>query len=212
MRRWWRFILGVDQVLPWASRLPTAPGRVSPRRATHFLCWCKESKQRKHLEDRTSMWESVFAAPCVRHRGLFAASRKALLDSATDAGASAPAPARSVTWVEKRFGPGMEGPFAAMDECAAASSGHDWDRWHLSSKALRDVPDRCLSLTRQRRMTDSHMGVQVLSLPTFFAPAKKVGRPPGRNPGRGRWRPDNPHRTTAPRCQRLQPSPGLSPC
>ncbi len=29
------------------------PGRVSPRQATYFLCWCKESRQRKHLERRS---------------------------------------------------------------------------------------------------------------------------------------------------------------
>ena len=35
----------------------------------------------------------------------------------------------------------------------------------------------------QRKMTTPGMVCRVLSLPTLFAPAKKVGRPPGRTPG-----------------------------
>ena len=97
-----------------------------------------------------------------------------------------------------RRGPaGRRGCFAAVAERAKAASHRLCCRWHLSSKALREPPDRCQHRTRRCRMTGSHMGVQVLSLLTFFAPAKKVGRPPGRNPGRGRWGKANPRQHAA---------------
>ena len=109
------------------SRWPTAPGRVSARQPTSFLCWCKERTQRKHLEYRTSMWESVLAGPCVQHAGLFAASRKALLDSATDAGAGTRPLAHSVTRVDGALRAGvavsLQWPSAPKPRVTASAIG-----------------------------------------------------------------------------------------
>ena len=169
-----------------ASRSPTAPGRVSARRPTSFLCGCKERTQRNHLEVRTSMWERVIAGPCVQHLVLFAASRKALLDSATDPAGGMRTLAHSVTWVDESLR-------------ASWAVSRQWTSARTVRAGASGIGGICRARLCERSPTDAGPGCggfgaptptwvfQVLSLPTFFAPAKKVGRPPGRNPGRGRW-------------------------
>ena len=88
------------------------------------------------------------------------------------------------------------GPPAAPDNSKWWHADPWWssapaDRWPaavpsrgLSSKALRD-PQRQIS-GAQRSMTEEEpSALQVLSLLTFFAPAKKVSRPRGRPPPPG---------------------------
>ncbi len=160
------------------SRWPTAPGRVSARRPTSFLCWCKERTQRKHLEYRTSIWESVIAGPCVQDLALFAASRKALLDSCH-------LPRRRHAHGGALGHPGRREParqrgcFAATDECANGSSWRLWDRWPLSSKALREEPDRCRARVRGLRSADSHMGISGAFFAYFLCTSKESRSPAG---------------------------------
>ncbi len=143
--------------------------RVSPRRATYFLCWCKGSRQRKHLK---SIFH-VATARCAPGGG-GSGSRPWGLDSAT--------------WTSGA--PGTAGDFEEYKEAGArfslssieragASGGHGADK----SRCRAPLGETWGATTRSAASGQLVKNrFQVLSLLPFFAPAKKGSRPPGRDP------------------------------
>ncbi len=57
-------VAGCGAVPPFGGEFdsPPPPAGISPRRATYFLCWCKESRQRKHLKHPLGPWSSTAGA------------------------------------------------------------------------------------------------------------------------------------------------------
>ncbi len=124
-----------------------AAGRVSPRRASHFLCWCKESNQRKHL-NTISLAVTGRCAPAGGGDAHRAHER-----------------AKHQWWCQAKP-PSIQRPV-------------DFERAHA-----RDSSPVALH-GAQRPWPASQIVFNVLSLVTFFARAKKVTRPPGRDPAGG---------------------------
>jgi len=183
---------------------------VSAPRPTHFLCWCKESKPRKHLEYnaacggrrsqrslRSSRWRARSRAASARQGHL--RQRSGAKDNSL--GHPRQAFIATVQFVPHRC--------ARYRETARVYSERSDARWTTGSRvpafrcpnglagrqqqshsrpcrapAARDRaqhrPER--SDRRLRQPPHAALVSQVLSWLTFFAPAKKVSRLRGRNP------------------------------
>jgi len=74
-------------------------------------------------------------------------------------------------------GQGRRRKRSVRPELTSAPRSEENDRWCF-------WPERTGQTKARLRSGPSHQDIKVLSLPTFFAPAKKVGRPPGRDPAR----------------------------
>jgi hypothetical protein len=211
---------------------------VSAPRPTHFLCWCKESKPRKHLEYnaacgggrrhrslRSSRW---------RARSRAAGARQGHLHQRSGAWANPLGHPRQALFEALRY---MPHRCARYRETGRAYSERSDARWATGSRVpafrcpngLAGVPLRSHSRPcrapaardrahhrpersdrRLRQPPHAAFVFQVLSWLTFFAPAKKVSRPRGRNP-RLQCKPTQ-GRRPAKRTQRQAGDNGPAPC
>ncbi len=183
---------------------------VSAPRPTHFLCGCKESKPRKHLEYnaacggarrhrslRSGRW-------CARSRA--AGARQGHLRQRSGAEANSLGHSRQALFAAVRF---MPHRYARYCEGAGTYSERSDARRTTGSRvpafrcpgglaggALQSHSRRCRALAARdrahhrpersdrclRQPPHAALVLKVLSWLTFFAPAKKVSRPRGRNP------------------------------
>jgi len=183
---------------------------VSAPRPTHFLCWCKESKPRKHLEYNAACGgarrhRSLRSSRCCA-RSRAAGARQGHLHQHSGPQANplghsrqvsiaalqsvphrcARYPERAGAYSERSDARGATGsrvpafrcpsglayePLNSHSQPCRAPAARDRARHRLerSDRWLRQPPHAALVL-------------KVLSWLTFFAPAKKVSRPRGRNP------------------------------
>ena len=183
---------------------------VSAPRPTHFLCWCKESKPRNTLEYNAACggWRrhrSLRSSQrCARSRA--ASARQGHLQQRSSAQANSLGHPRQAFFAAAQFVPHR---CARYRETARVYSERSDARWATGrgvpafrcpnglallplrshsrpcrAPAARDRAhhrpersDRCL-----RQPPHAALVLKVLSWLTFFAPAKKVSRPRGRNP------------------------------
>ena len=184
---------------------------VSAPRPTHFLCWCKESKPRKHVEDRNAAcggwrWCRSLRSSrwCARSRA--AGARQGHLRQRSGAkdnslGHSRPAffaaapfvPHRCARYLESggtysersdaRWTTGSRVPAFRCPNGLARASLRSCSR-PCRAPAARDRAQHRPERSDRRLRQPPHAALvsQVLSWLTFFAPAKKVSRLRGRNP------------------------------
>ena len=183
---------------------------VSAPRPTHFLCWCKESKPRKHLEYnaacggwrwcrslRSGRWYAQSRAAGARqgpeqdHSGAPANSQDHPRQVFVEAVRIVPhrcARYRETgrVYSERSDARGAAGPRVPALRCPNGLAGGALQSHSRPCRApvARDRahhrPER--SDRHQRHPPHAALVLKVLSWLTFFAPAKKVSRPRGRNP------------------------------
>jgi hypothetical protein len=183
---------------------------VSAPRPTHFLCWCKESKPRKHLEYNAacgggrSQWSLRSGRWCARSRAASARQGPEQDHSAARANPQdhlRQAFSKGVRFVPHRCARYRETARACSERSdARGATGRRWPAFGWScepaSASLHSRSGPCRAPAardrahhrperRDRRLRQpphAAFALEVLSWLTFFAPAKKVSRPRGRNP------------------------------
>jgi len=171
----------------WRSALTCVAGRVSPRRATHFLLLAQE----KVSKEKGSRSQCPFGVPCAAQHCQDGTSEGQTAENRTSK------PQQPKPWSMKpeceTKQPDKDAPWRVLvglvsdftrrsEEASSAGSGGSGARMFERSEFARTPPGPSNAAYRRSRATNP---ARLLFAYFLLAKQEKVGRPPGRDPACG---------------------------